>query len=888
VDESEGHSDPGPAAQAGPAAVPAGALSALLRDLAHVAEGAPGPPLPEPGAVIGRFEILRKIGGGGFGVVYEARDRELHRSVAFKLVRPGRVESAEDLLGREAEVVAQLSHPNLVTLFDVGRCEHGPYLILELLRGQTLHERGKHGPLPAAEAVHVALEIAQGLAYAHGQGVVHRDLKPSNVFLCEGGRVKVLDFGMARAFGRRRVSGGTPAYMAPEQWREAPEDERTDVWALGVMLFEMLTGELPFPGDEGGAATLSARKAPELDVPESAALARLVARMLEKDPTGRPRDGAEVVRSLAPIHAELRGPERAEPGPAHRPALIRRPARTRALVATVLLGAIAAGAVLGARQWWSGRAPARGRAIVVLPFVNLSDSAENEYFSDGLTEEIRQVLTRLRELRVAARTSSFYFKDKQVEIADVARRLGVDVVLEGSVRRDRDRLRISAELVDARSGFHIWAQTYDRRLEDIFSIQEDIARQVVGGLELVLSRASEGELKKPRAASLAAYDLYLRGRAELRLPRSAESLDRATALLEQALAADPGLAQTYAGLCEAWLARYEQGRARESFDQAESACARALSRDPGAGEVQLALGSLHLLSGRFAQAEGDFRRAEALPNAEVDALLGLARTYLSERRSTEAERTLDRAVRLDPGYWRVHLYKGNFLLESGRYAEAARSYAEEIARTPEDPKAHNNLGTAYYAAGDLEKAAQAWKVSLQLSPTSSAYSNVGTSSFYLGRFADAAAMYERAVELAPKDHRLWGNLGDAYARVPRGEAKARAAYEKAIELGKERLRVNASDAGAMAGLAHYHAGLGHAKEARQLVAEALMRDPESAYVHYNAALVDVRLGDRDAALDEIGRAVALGHERHLLARDPGLEPLRGSPRFKALVAAPAK
>ncbi|HEY6002990.1 MAG TPA: tetratricopeptide repeat protein, partial [Anaeromyxobacter sp.] len=710
----------------------------------------------------------------------------------------------------------------------------------------------------------------------------------SNVFLCEDGRVKLLDFGMARAFGRRRVSGGTPAYMAPEQWREAPEDERTDVYALGVMLFEMLTGELPFPEDDHGKGTLSSRPAPSLEVPESSALGALVARMLEKDPTARPRDGAEVLAALSPIEAELRGPESRERRPEHRPPRIRRRARAPLLLGALLLAAIAAGAILWAKQPSTGRGPARVHAIVVLPFANLSDSAENEYFSDGLTDEIRQVLTRLRELRVAARTSSVYFKGKTVELGEVARRLGVDAVLEGSVRRDRDRVRIAAELVDARSGFHIWSQTYDRTLEDVFSIQQDIARQVVGGLEIVLTRASEDELRKPRAASVPAYDLYLRGRAQLRLPRTAANLDRATALLEQALAADPGLAQAHAGLCEAWLARYELARAAESFEQAESACGRALARDPEAGEVRLALGNLLLLSGRYAQAEENFRRAEALPSAQIDALLGLARTYLSERRTAEAERTFDRAARLDPGYGRVHLYKGNFLLQSGRYAEAAQSYAEEIARWPEDPKAHNNLGTAYYAAGDLEKAAQAWKASLQLSTTPSAYSNVGTSSFYLGRLAEAAAMYERAVELAPKDHRNWGNLGDAYASAPGGAAKARAAYEKAIELCTERLRVNASDASAIAELAHYHASLGHAKEARQLVARALKVDPDSAYVHYNAALVNARLDDPNAALDEIERAVALGRQRQLLARDPGLEPIRDRPRFQALASPPAK
>jgi serine/threonine-protein kinase len=880
VSEKEERHGPEQATEQAGHGVAPGALSALLRGLAHVSESLPDVPLPSPGTVIGRFELVRAIGGGGFGVVYEARDRELHRSVAFKLVRPGRLEAGADQLGREAEVIAQLSHPNLVTLFDVGRCDHGPYLILELLRGATLEERLGQGPIPVHEAVRLATEIAKGLAHAHAQGVVHRDLKPSNVFLCQDGRVKLLDFGMSHAFGRRRVSGGTPAYMAPEQWRGAPEDERTDVYALGVMLFQMLTRELPFSVDEGGKAVLSPRKAPALDVPGEAALAPLVERMLEKDATRRPRDGAEALAELEALHPELdRAPEVAT-GPVRR---IRRPSRrTWWLAAAALL--LGAAALAGASWWWVGAVPARVPAIVVLPFANLSGSANDEYLSDGLTEEILLTLTRLRELKVAARTSSFYFKNRKVEIADLANRLRVDVVLEGSVRRDRDRLRIAAELIDARSGFHIWAQTYDRRLEDVFAVQDDIARQVVGALELVLSRASEDGIRRPQPASLATYDLYLKARAQLRLPSSTESLDRATALLEQAIATDRAFAQAHAALCETWLARYVMGRAAESFERAEAACTRARSLDPEAGEVYVALGNLHLASGRYDRAEQEFQRGGALPSGEVDALLGLARAFAAQHRLEEAEKTFDRAVRAAPGYWRVYVLRGNFLFQNGRYAEAARSYAEEIVRTPDDPRAHNNLGAAHYAAGNLEAAAQAWGVSLRLAPTSGAYSNTGTSYFYLGRFADAAAMYERAAELAPGDHRLWGNLADAYARVAGREADALAAYAKAVTLGEERLRLNPADANAIADLAHYHASLGHAEKARQLGSEALRRDPKNAYVHYNAALVSARLGQNEQALEEIERAVALGHQRHLLPRDPGLESIREHPRFQALLA----
>ncbi len=856
-----------------------GALSALLQQLAHVSEVAGGGDAgPRPGDVIGRFEMLRKIGGGGFGVVYEARDSELHRSVAFKLVRPGRLDVAADQLGREAEVIAKLSHPNLVTLFDVGRCDHGPYLVLELLRGETLHARLAKGPMAVPEAVRVALGIAKGLAHAHAHGVVHRDLKPSNVFLCEDGQPKLLDFGLSHAFGRRRMEGGTPSYMAPEQWRGAPEDERTDVYALGVMLFQMLARELPFRCDDEGAAVLSDRRAPAVEVPGVPALGELVGRMLEKDPTDRPRDAAEIVTRLSGLDAALQGGHE-EAGRAPK---VRRRRRTWALLAAgAILGAGASAAML-----LRGReaTPPRARAIAVLPFVNVSESSDNEYFSDGLTEEIIHTLARIRELKVAARSSSFYFKKRDVQVADVANRLGVDVVLDGTVRRDKQRLRIATELIDARSGFRIWSESYDRRLEDVFAIQDDIARRVVAALEVVLSRPSEGEFRRPHAPSLETYDLYLKARAWLRLPSSPENLDRAVALLDQSVAADPEFAQAYAGLCDAWLARYELTRATDSFERGEAACNEALSRDRGSGAVYVSLGNLHLLSGHYEQAEREFQRAATLPNATVDALLGLARAYEAQHRLGEAEKTFDAAAALDPGYWRVYQLRGRFYFYGGRYAEAAKAYAEEVARTPDDPKAHSDLGAAWYQAGDLEKAAAAWRRSLELAPTSSAYSNVGTTYYFLGRFADAAAMYSKAVEIAPRDHRVWGNLGDAEAQVHGREAEAAAAYRNAARLGEERLRINPADARVVSNVAHYDASLGKREKARKLISEALERDPKNAFVHYNAALVDIRLGERDAALSELERAVALGHERHLLDREPALEPIRGDPRFRALVA----
>ncbi len=336
---------------------PHGALSALLQELARAPEADAGVAWTEAGvlhagAVIGRFELLREIGRGGFGVVWEARDRELGRAVAFKAVRAAtNRQLREERLLREAESAARLSHPNIVTLFDVGRCPEGPYLVLELLRGKTLAQELSRGRMPVPEALRIAVEVARGLSHAHAEGVVHRDLKPANVFLCQDGRVKILDFGLAHAFGRPRAEGGTLGYMAPEQWSGAPEDERTDVFALGVLLYETLSGELPFPEVAPGKWR-AARRLDVAGAPPS--LAAAVAAMLRKDPVQRPRDGARALELLAAIarHAEGADPA-ARPGqPPGQAASSRRPGtlvsgrwRTGALVATVtaLAGALAFG-----------------------------------------------------------------------------------------------------------------------------------------------------------------------------------------------------------------------------------------------------------------------------------------------------------------------------------------------------------------------------------------------------------------------------------------------------------------------------------------------------------------------------------------------------------------
>lgn len=483
-----------------------GRFTALLHDLAHApTAGGDGEPLLElrPGDVVGRFEVVGELGRGGFGVVYQARDRDLLRPVALKLLRPGLHGTlGEDRLLREAEAAARLSHPNVVTLFDAGRSEHGPFLVMELLRGQTLSARLQQGPLSTDEALRIGLAIAHGLAHAHAEGIVHRDLKPANVFLTEGGGVKILDLGMAYAFGQRRLEGGTPGAMAPEQERGAPQDERTDVYALGAILAWMLTGRPTSRGSAQGAALAGP------NVPGHRGLAPLLSALLQPDPVDRPRNAGVVVEALEALlgeeadQAPVPGPGRA-PGGSQAGLVPRwRPGWT-ALAALLVLGALGLGLA-----GWLARHPAAGPdgavrgagAVGVLPFEDVSPSHDQAQVAKALSDGLRAALGRVEGLRVPGPFEHPSLEARPPLLADLGRALGVEAVLEGSVRRSGSRIRITARVLDVASGYQRWTETYDRTLDELPAVEEEIARAVAGALGLRPSPLTRSAPPSPSAS----------------------------------------------------------------------------------------------------------------------------------------------------------------------------------------------------------------------------------------------------------------------------------------------------------------------------------------------------------------------------------------------------
>ncbi|MBK9516689.1 MAG: protein kinase [Anaeromyxobacter sp.] len=863
------------------------ALSRLLGELAAVPDAADAwKALLSAGQRIGRFELRRELGRGGFGVVWEAQDTELLRLVAFKVVRPGRASHGGARLLREAEAVARLQHPNLVTLYDAGTCDSGPYLVLELLRGQTLAERLAAGPVALPEAVRIAAEVARGLAHAHDEGVIHRDLKPSNVFLCEGGAVKVLDFGMAHAFGWQRAAGGTPACMAPEQWHGAPEDQRTDLFALGVLLHELLSGELPF--GEDGAACRAGRAAPALPVPAAPGLGDLVGRLLAQDPADRPRRAAEVValleaerRLLAPGDTSLTV---ALPVP-------RRPPRR--LAALTALG-VAVGLLVGAGLTWWGGAGARPAgagppSVAVLPFDSLSTSPDDQVFAEGIHGELITQLARLPGLKVIARGSVLGFRGGGRDLAAIAGALGVTALVEGTVQRAGQRVRVQAHLVDPRTGQERWAERYDRDAGDVFAIQTEVALEIARTLGAALTARERDDLSRPPSRDAQALELYRRGLYTWQRSVGVEADNtQAGELFQKALARDPAFAVAHAQLaillaedrkdCPGARRHADRARALEArLPLAHAALGRVLvdcEDDPAGAVAELRLA--------VAGAPGD---------ALARNLLGmlLTATGAVEEGLTQLTAALD----LDPRSFYVAVELARQATFLRRYDLAARGCAQALAAEPGD--VHALVSCALLPAwrdGDLTAARRA----AALLPRDLPAGGDGAMSLLqlLTFLPEEALLLAEAGRLrepfssAPFLPRAYV-LGAAHATLGHA-AEARAAFQAAEVALAARLAQAPGDPLLQVLRARALAGLGRADEAlatlRRLQGEVQDEQRRGGVLRFTAEIA-AAAGRREEALAALGAVLARPDGLFTAASlrvDPRFAALRGDPAFEALLA----
>lgn len=527
-------------------------------------------------------------------------------------------------------------------------------------------------------------------------------------------------------------------------------------------------------------------------------------------------------------------------------------------------------------------APIEPASIAVLPFVNLSPNAGDAYFALGLSEELINTLARVPGLYVASRTSSFNFDGRDNDPRDIASKLRVATVLEGSVRKQDGQLRITAQLIDGSDNYHLWTQTFDRELVDILQIQEEIARAVAGELVGVLKPDVVSTIAGAQAATLEAYDFYIQGLSYLRQPPTYASLTNARTLLERSVDEDPRYARAHAALCEVALERFVLDRAASLIGEAQSACQRALRLDEDSREVRFALAELYRHTGEYDESARIFRELlDRQPTAQ--AWVGLAQTTDAHGNAAAAEAYLGNAIRMEPGNWRNRMALGEFLYWHGRFGESLEAFRHVIELSPDNARAYLLLAASHGYLGDADASLRANLKSIELEPTRGAYRDLGLTYYSLGAYSKAASAFRRAIELGSDDHAVWGDLATTY-RLLGMEAEANDAFSRAIELATALLEANPRDWVTMGSLGVYYVMIGETDEGLERIRTAIANGSHQPNVHVDDAVIHMQLGEPEQALDALARAIALGAPARMISTDPRFAGLNDNDRFQAMLS----
>ncbi|WP_412069603.1 protein kinase domain-containing protein [Rubrivirga sp. IMCC43871] len=870
---------------------------------AHPPDPPPESAWPDPygfrGQTIGQYAVHEVIGGGGMGVVYRAEDTRLRRTVALKFLPPTLRQEAAAAARflAEARAASALDHPNICTVHEIGETADGhPFIAMAYCPGASLRARLEAGPMPADEAAALAAQVARGLHRAHQAGIVHRDVKPGNVMVTPEGQAKLVDFGVARIgdsmLTQTGASIGTVSYMSPEQTRGEAVDARTDQWALGVMLHEMLTGERPFRGGYDQAvvyAILHEEPPPMGDAP--APLAAVVARCLQKNPADRYPDADALADAL---DAARKGREERGPAvPATRPT-----GRARLGWAAGGAGALVL-AVVAMLAWPAADDPdavatASGlQQVAVLPFANVGGDPANQAFIDGLAYTVGATLTEMEQFsdRISVLPTDDARAQETRTLGEAAQALGADVIVSGSVQRTPERVRLTIEVYDAASDRLLGSRVLDKTGTDLLAIQDSVVLDLASLLELELNEAARTALAAGGTSSPEAFDLYIQGRGSLQNYEDEAVVDRAVSLFERAVVADDAYALAWAGLGEASWRKYRLTNDTTWARRAAEAGERAVALDPDLPPVRVALGTIYLGTGRYADAERELREAIALDPTDAQAHHQLAGTFYYLDRFDEAVTEYRRAIALKPGYWGFYNSLGNIHLRTGRFRESIPLYERVLELRPDNAWGYTNLGDAYLGLGRPDSAAYWFRRGTQANPsaagpTATAFVGLGQVDYQRRAYAEAVRSFRRAAALDSSDTITWFRLGNAlYLQGQRPAAHA--AWLRVVEVRRRQLDVNPNDVDALGDLAHIYAFTGRPGQARAALARLVALPQPRVDSSVRIAWVYERLGDRASALASLRDAFARGLDPVEIEQAPWLDDLRDDPRYvRALRSAP--
>jgi len=857
------------------------------------------------GKTISHYKIIDKLGEGGMGVVYKAQDTKLERIVALKFLSKGFLceEEAKKRFVQEAKAASALNHPNITTIYEIDEAEGECFICMEYIEGKSVMKLVKEKGLSIEEILKIAIQIGEGLSAAHKKGITHRDIKADNIMLTQEGTVKIMDFGLAKLKGapkltRTGATTGTMQYMSPEQAQGMEIDQRSDIFSFGVVLYEMITGQLPFKGEHEAAIIYSiVNETPEplarckANVPEG--LQRIVDKALKKDFSTRYQSAADMVADLKGLQKETTTGVPVSP---------KKKTISQSIIFTgiAILIVIAAYAILS--RFWapSGTGPAyvKKKSIAVLPFKNMVPDPENEWFSDGITEDIIAHLSKIGDLKVISRTSIMLYKDSKKNLREIGEELGVATILEGSVRRADSRVRIVGQLVDARTDEHIWAETYDRDLKDIFAIQSDVAQQIAQALKATLSPEEKERIRQKPTDNLEAYDYYLKGREYATRTYEKKDLEIAIEFFEKAVRADPNFAEAFASVSRQHSRMYWYGhdRSPERLARAKEAVDKALNLKPDKPVVRSAIGYYYYWGFRdYARALDEFSFCLQKEPGNEWNISSIAWIQRRLGKFEEALKNLEIAFQLNP---REH----TLAIELGYTCEALRMYTEAegyfdraISLAPD--RAASYIGKAWiliYKMGSTERARQVLdKASKYVSSEDITWFLVYLDVYngYYQEALDRLASIQEEIEKGSTFYTSKDAIrGFIYEQMAQPD-KALIHYKNARTLLEKEANELPDDARIHAELGKVYAHLGLRDEAIREAQTAVDLIPVSkdALIGpvYLAKLAGIHtiIGDSDAAIEKLENLLEIPAGVHIgeLKVKPVWTPLRKHPRFQKLL-----
>ncbi|MBZ5532061.1 MAG: protein kinase [Acidobacteriia bacterium] len=860
------------------------------------------------GQTVNGYQILGMLGAGGMGMVYKALDIKLKRTVALKFLPPesNASEAARALFLEEARAASALDHPNIGTIHGIEEDPEGRlFIVMAYYEGQTLSHK-MNGPMPPSVAVPIAIQIAHGLAAAHARNIVHRDIKPSNVVLTAQGLVKIVDFGLARVISsanstRTLATAGTASYMSPEQvLGEKGIDRRTDLWSLGVVLHQMLTGDLAFEGDSVAAMLFAIVHAPPREIPKDVApeLQRIVYRALAKDREQRYQSAEEMAADL-----EAAAPARTDNRPTmsdRELASYREKASVSALgpiaqprrgPAKWVFGLLAVAVVMGlsllvpaVRQRVApGMFTPPIRHIAVLPIDTIGSNPNDATLADGLMESLT---SRLSNLEVGNESlwvvpASEVRRRKVTDPGAALKTFGANLVVAGTLQRDPDKVRLILNLIDAKSMRQLGSGEFEDRAGDFSAVQDSAVAKLANLMKIPLTR----DMLRNTGGSVvpAAYELYLKGLGLIQRYDKPGNLDQAISALNDATRTDPKFAIAFAGLGEAYLLKFKTSQDQHMLDEASANCNRALQLNDQLAAVHVTIGRINDAGGKHDVALQEFQRALALEPHNADALIGIARVYETEGRAKDAEEMFRKAAALRPDYWDGYNTLGLFFYRQKRYPEAIAQFQHVSELTPDNVAGYLNAAAALIESNRLPEAADALGKALKISPSYGIYANLGQVYFRQGKYAEAAQNTEAALKLNNKDYRLWVNLAGQY-RWLNDDARAVEAYRQALQMVEEVAKLRPQDAGVQVQLGQLYAYLQQKQKAVTRVETALALAPDDPDVLENAAVIYQALGDHARGIQYAIKALDKGYDLEFMKQDPEARALLADPELQRVIS----